>query len=277
MADEEIEKAMLYYMIFENAQYKLTEDDFFNPIHKQIIIAINKIKLEKKEVSMLSVNEKIKNSNELEYMAELSNYIYGTNQETVYQKLKQYTKKRQIAKISEEVRKKIIGIESNQIDKYIEKTINELKKIEMQTENENSFLNQLVQTADLIEKDISKKEDYSLYTGFFDLDDLTDGLHNGELTVIGARPGVGKTTFALQIAEKIASKGKNVVYVSLEMSATQLIQKILARKTRTNSRKIRNGSLTEDEQEKIMCQCAELSKLHLNIITNKIKQWHQSN
>lgn len=79
--------------------------------------------------------------------------------------------------------------------------------------------------------------------------------------------GVGKTTFSLQIADKIASKNKNVAYVSLEMSEEQIIQKILAKRTRINSRKIRNGDLTNDEIEKISLVCGEISGLPMNILT----------
>ena len=99
----------------------------------------------------------------------------------------------------------------------------------------------------------------SLYTGFFDLDDLTDGLHNGELTVIGARPGVGKTTFSLQIAENISRKNKNICFVSLEMSENQLIQKLLSLRTGINSRKIRNGDLSRDQLEQLSIECGAIS------------------
>ena len=153
------------------------------------------------------------------------------------------------------------------IDIFIEKQISILQKIELQTQKEDTFMNQINDALFDIEKNLNKKQDYSLYTGFYDLDSLTDGLHEGELTVVGARPGVGKTTFSLQIAEKIARKGKAVAYVSLEMSSTQLIQKILSRKARVNSRKIRNGELTEDEIDKIACASQDISDMNFTIIT----------
>ena len=84
---------------------------------------------------------------------------------------------------------------------------------------------------------------------------------------MGARPGVGKTTFALQIANKIASKYKNVAYVSLEMSEEQIVQKMLAKKTRINSRKIRNGDLNEKEIESIAIACGEIADLPIRVLT----------
>lgn len=79
--------------------------------------------------------------------------------------------------------------------------------------------------------------------------------------------GVGKTTFALQIADRIASKGKKVAYISLEMSEEQIIQKILAKRTRINSRKIRNGDLTDEEVAKVSVTCNEISQIPISILT----------
>lgn len=78
----------------------------------------------------------------------------------------------------------------------------------------------------------------------------------------------------MQIAQKIAEKGKNIAYISLEMSEEQIIQKILARKTRINSRKIRNGDLTENEITKITIECGKISDLSISILTkaNTIQQ-----
>lgn len=86
--------------------------------------------------------------------------------------------------------------------------------------------------------------------------------------------GVGKTTFALQVANKIAEQNKQVAYVSLEMSAEQIIQKIIAKKARVNSRKIRNGDLKQEEISKIAMTCGEITDLPIKILTkaNTIQQ-----
>ncbi len=274
MFDEEIEKAVLYYIIFEKEQFNVTEKDFINIKNKKIINAINELKLKKEEISILTIRDKIKEkSNELlRYLANLGEYISTTSPETAYKILKEYTKKREIFNLAKQIQSEIQTIDKSDI--YIEKTITRLQKIEYQTEKEEKFLEQVVKTAEEIEKKIVEKKSYDFYTGFFDLDALTDGLHQGELTVIGARPGVGKTTFSLQIAEKLANKNKEVTYVSLEMSEIQIIQKLLSKRTMINSRKIRNGDLTEEEIEKLATACTEVSQLPINILTkaNSIQQ-----
>lgn len=274
MYDEEIEKAILFYMIFQGEQFELTEKDFINTTNQKIIKAINELKLQKEEVSMLTVKNKIdEKSNEiLSYLAFIGDYVSRTSPQTAYKILKEYTKKREIFNLAKQMQMEVRNIEDSDI--FIEKAISELQKIEFQTEKDESFAEQVAKTAEMIETSIRKKKSYDYYTGFFDLDALTDGLHQGELTVIGARPGVGKTTFSLQIAEKIASKNKNVAYVSLEMSEEQIIQKLIAKKTRVNSRKIRNGDLTQEEIEKVGLACGEVSELPINILTkaNTIQQ-----
>ena len=79
--------------------------------------------------------------------------------------------------------------------------------------------------------------------------------------------GVGKTTFALQIAQKIAEKKKKVAIISLEMSDVQLIQKLISKKTGVNSYKMRSGNLVDDDWNKIAEGIGELSSLPIRIIT----------
>ena len=273
MYNEELEKAMLYFIIFEKAEFELTENDFISLINKKIIRAINKLKLSKQEVSMLSVSEQIKDEkNILEYLSELNTYTIGSTAENIYEKIKELTKKRDTFLLTKEIMKDTK--ETENIDLLIEKAISKLQKIEMQTEKQENFVNLIARTTDLIEQNIKKKDDLSYYTGFFELDALTDGLHKGELTIIGARPATGKTTFALQIAERIAGYNKSVMFVSLEMSEEQIIQKILAKKSRVNSRKIRNGDLTEEELDNIYIKCGEISDLPLLLYT-KLKSIQQ--
>lgn len=274
MIDIDIEKTMLYYIIFEQQEFILSEKDFTDKTNQKIIKAINELKAKKEEISILSIKNRMnsKSSMILKYLSNLGEYAYKTNAESVYKMLKENTKRREVLALTKVIQEELKEIED--IDIYIEKIISKLQKIEFQTEKEETFTNLVVRTAELIEKNINKKQNYDLYTGFFDLDALTDGLHEGELTIIGARPAVGKTTFSLQIAERIAERRKNVLYISLEMSEEQIIQKLIAKKARVNSRKIRNGSLENQEIDKIGLACAKISDLSMHILTkiNTIQQ-----
>ena len=79
---------------------------------------------------------------------------------------------------------------------------------------------------------------------------------------------MGKTTLGLQIAEHVASKGVNVGIISLEMSDYQVIQKMLARKTRINSYKMRMSTLEQDDLNKIAIASSEIAELPIHLITN---------
>ena len=188
MYDEEIEKAVLFYLIFGEKEAVLSDVDFLAPVHKKIITAINSLRIKKEEITILTVRNEIdeNSSNVLEYLAGLGNYISNTSFNTAYKLLKKYTKKRQIQELSKKMLMEIPNEEDP--DVFIEKQISELQKIEFQTETDNSFIQQVADTIGEIEKNINVKKNYDLYTGIFDLDDLTDGLHNGELTIVGARP-----------------------------------------------------------------------------------------
>lgn len=267
MQDEEIEKAMLYYLIFENYECELIDADFTTRLNKKIFKAIQNLKQAKEEITMLTVKNKLTDEkNILSYLATLSENIYSTTAESIYKKLIELTKKRQMQKLLNESVAKIKDTENIDID--IEKIIKELNKIEDREVKEENLKEQIINTLDMIEKNMKNKNDYSLYTGMLDLDQLTCGLHNEELTIIGARPGMGKTTFALQIADYIAKKKIPVMFISLEMSEEQIITKLIAKETRINSTKMRLGTLTDQEAVKVYEAGAELEEKSLYITSN---------
>lgn len=100
-------------------------------------------------------------------------------------------------------------------------------------------------------------------TGFKDVDDLFWGWRGGALLILAARPAVGKTSFALNVAVNAAKHGASVALFSLEMSATQLVQRILCSEARVNLSKLRTGSLTDADWAPILSATDSLSKLDL--------------
>ena len=249
MYDEEIEKAILYYMIFENEDFAICEDDFMFDRNKKIAKAILELKKEKQQV--------------LEYLSSLADNIYGSNPEQLYKDLINLTQKRKLFDLAHEMIKKI---ETEDIENYSQEIIKNINTISNRNEKETNLSTQMLDTMEQIENSWKNKNDKTLYTGIIDLDEKTCGLHNQEFTIIGARPGIGKTTLALQIAQKIAET-KDVMFVSLEMSETQLIQKLLANKSYVNTYRMRKGNLDEKDFDKIFKASNEILKLKLNIST----------
>lgn len=267
MSDEELEKAMLYYLIYEQEDYVLDETDFAFERNKRIIKAINELKAEKKEISIISLQSKISANNKqvIEYLTSLSEYVYATTADYIYNQVIELSKKR---KLMELLQKSITELmEAENIDIFMQDKIKQINKIEEINEKEQTFVEQVVETSTEIEKNTLQKPDYTLYTGITDLDKMICGLHKQELTIIGARPGVGKTTLALQIAEHIAERGTETAIISLEMSDTQVIQKLISRRARINSYKMRMGTLETKELEQIGVVSAEIAELPIHLIT----------
>lgn len=263
MYDEEVEKAVLYYIIFQNADYQIDESDFVNGRNIRIAKAIIQLRKEKKEISMLNVQSLIKaNQKEvLQYIAKLGDNIYGANEDNTYMKLIRLSEKRKLFNL---LQKAIGEIQDEEADIYSQKLIKQLNEITQREEKEKTFTEKIAEATIDLEKKYNNQSDYSLYTGLYDLDDMTCGLHNQELTIIGARPGVGKTTLALQVAENIAKKDKNVLFISLEMSDNQLIQKMIAREGNVKSYRMRRGTLEDKDWEKIANTVGKLSELKFN-------------
>lgn len=102
-------------------------------------------------------------------------------------------------------------------------------------------------------------------TGFRDVDIILGGLINGGMHVLAARPGMGKTTFALNIAENVAAKVGPVLFVSLEMSDKEIMSKRIAREAGIDSRKVLAESLDYEEQQRHAAALERLAARPLNI------------
>jgi replicative DNA helicase len=103
-------------------------------------------------------------------------------------------------------------------------------------------------------------------TGFTELDRMTNGLHAAEMIVIAARPSMGKTALAMNIAEHVAISGKLPVAVfSLEMSSQQLVQRLLCSRARVNLQKVREGFLAERDFPSLTSAASKLAEAQIFI------------
>jgi replicative DNA helicase len=102
-------------------------------------------------------------------------------------------------------------------------------------------------------------------TGWADLDKVLAGLHRGDLIVLAARPSVGKTALALNLAVNAALEGVAVGVFSLEMSAEQLVMRILSSESRVDGQKLRTGRLSDSDWEPIMKAIGRLDTCDLRV------------
>jgi len=125
----------------------------------------------------------------------------------------------------------------------------------------------LQESLDRIDARMDQQHAYGgLETGFDDFDHLTGGLQNSELIILAARPSMGKTALAMNIAEHAALQVRaTVLFVSLEMSAIELGDRLLCSVAEVNSHRLRNGTITADERRKLVQTAAEVSQAPLYI------------
>jgi len=130
-----------------------------------------------------------------------------------------------------------------------------------------SMKEQVMSTLESIEKLFENKGAITgVSTGFRDLDKLTSGLHSSEMIVIAARPSMGKTALAMNIAEHAAIEVKLPVAIfSLEMSAQQLVQRMLCSRARVNLAKTRDGFLGEADFPKLTHAASKLAEAKIFI------------
>src|SRR6266545_2409702 len=130
-----------------------------------------------------------------------------------------------------------------------------------------SMKEQVMSTLESIEKLFENKGAITgVSTGFRDLDRLTSGLHSSEMIVIAARPSMGKTALAMNIAEHAAIQLKLPVAIfSLEMSAQQLVQRMLCSRSRVNLAKTRDGFLAEADFPKLTNAASKLAEAKIFI------------
>jgi replicative DNA helicase len=148
----------------------------------------------------------------------------------------------------------------------VEQHINKIARERFQTKA-LSMKDQVMEAIESIEKLYERRGSITgLPTGFSELDKMTDGLHGAEMFVIAARPSMGKTALALNIAEHVAVDHKKPVAVfSLEMSSQQLVQRLLCSRARVNLQRVRDGFLSERDFPNLTAAASKLAESRIFI------------
>ena len=248
--DIRIESEILGSFIVDNSTHeyidKLQSDDFLKEEHSKIFKTIQSLYRTRKEINYFTIQEKSKIP--LSYLTELTNILATTaNIETNVEILKNKSNRRKLIQKANKIKEMALDTELD-IDTVKNNAMREIDEIESITDDEIVTLRQaMLETTAELDKRYSNKDDLSYYTGIKKLDNATAGLHKEELTTIGARPGVGKTIIGMQIGLNIALNKRKVMYTSLEMSTTQLCERIISANANVDSLRLRKGDIKEDE------------------------------
>ncbi|MGL5245400.1 MAG: DnaB-like helicase C-terminal domain-containing protein, partial [Sarcina sp.] len=253
----------------------LKVEDFYRDAHKVIFQSIIEMFQKDEPIDELTLLEHLKATDRLEksggitYVTEISSSVLTTANIKSYIKIvSEKAMLRRLIKSSTEI---IESCYNNQddVDKVIdgaEKKVFDLaqKKTTSDFEPLSAVLERGFEQIEALFN--NKGEITGVGSGFKDLDEKTSGFQSGDMVLIAARPSMGKTTFALNIAEHAALReGKSVVIFSLEMSKEQLAYKLLCSEANVDMLSLRTGNLEDKDWENIARAAGPLSAAKIYI------------
>lgn len=259
----------------QKAGESLTQESFYNDKNGKIFSAMINLMEEKTPIDLTTVTSYLKNHNQLtevggvEYLTEILNFVpTASNIDYYIQNVEESALLRRLILTAEEIAED--GYKTDQtvndiLDSSEKKILNIVKN--RKASEFRSIKDVLIKTqSDLERLSESKGEITGLSTGWYDFDKLTTGLHPNEFIIIAARPAMGKTAFALNLATHIAmTQSKSVALFNLEMSAEQLATRILSSLGQLEGFKLRTGNLMNNDWKRINEAVSQLSTTNLVI------------
>ena len=273
--DEDAEQAVLGSMLTDNdavmaAVEVLKEDAFYREDNKIIYQAILNLYSKSEPIDIITLKDELESMGKFEqvggfeYLASLPDKVPTTANVQKYIKIvEEKSVLRNLIKTANE----IIELGYNPTEDVEDIMDGAEKKIFdiMQSKNTKSYTpikDVLVESFTNLEKLYNQKQRVTgVPTQFYDLDDKTAGLHGSELILVAARPAMGKTAFALNIATNAALRANVPVAIfSLEMSKDQLVNRMLCSEAMVDSNKVRTGKLDEEDWTKLAEAIGPLSE-----------------
>jgi replicative DNA helicase len=240
----------------------LKEEDFYAPAHRELFSAMRTLHLSGSPVDLVTADSELSRRGTLEgiggtaYLIEVSQYVPTTANVKAY-----------IGIVSEKstLRKLISASQQISAESYSQQDpvpdiLNHAEKAIFDIVMRRASGEALVRVDEILTLTYEKIEELArlkgqingVPTGFYDLDNLLTGMHPGEFVLIGARPSMGKTSLAMNIAQHAClNKGKTTAVFSLEMPREQIVMRMLCSEARINLQKVRSGTLKDEDWMKL--------------------------
>lgn len=250
-------------------------NDFYRRSHQLIFQVMIDLNEKNEEIDVITVANLLETSGQLEdvggtpYLAELANVVPTAANVEYYAKIvEERSLLRRLIQASTDIISDTYE-EADEVASLLDQAEQKILEVS-ERKNRSGFikisdvLRDSMEEIDQLYK--NDEEITGISSGYRALDLMTAGLHEDELIILAARPGVGKTAFALNIAQNIGtSTDENVAIFSLEMGATQLVNRMLCAEGTINANHLRTGKLTEEEFEKLFVAMGSLSKANIFI------------
>jgi len=279
----EAESSVLGGLLLDNSAWDrmgdlLVDGDFYRHEHQLIYAAIGSLINASKPADVITVFEQLQNQGHAEaagglaYLNSLAQYVPSASNIRRYAEIvRERSILRKLVSASDEIATAAFNPKGRAVDKILDEAEQKIFNIG----EEGSRMKQGFQSMDSLVVDLldrvqemadNPNDITGVPTGFHDLDKMTSGLQPGDLVVLAARPSMGKTAFAINIAEHVAlNEGLPVAVFSMEMGAAQLAVRVVGSIGRVDQGHLRTGKLTDEEWPRLTEAIERLRTVSLHI------------
>ncbi|WP_163340223.1 replicative DNA helicase [Desulfopila sp. IMCC35008] len=272
--DGDAEKAVLASMVTKPSSVpdileNLSEVDFYMPHHRKYFTAAKDLFKQGVSVDIVSLVDHIRRTGSLDQGD--TTRIAGLSDGSVIPSrshagiVKRYSRSRAFLKSIDDAKADLqAGLDIDNV----------IQGFSTAFDTQNATSSKITAVSELAETSLQQIDDRAangggmagISTGYVDIDNLLSGLVPTNLIILAARPSMGKTTLALNIAENLARARKTVAFFSLEMSKGELMEKLISRISRAPLSRIRNGTFSSDERLKIGKAVKDIKTLPLHLL-----------
>ena len=279
----EAESSVLGGLLLDNTAWDrmgdlLTDNDFYRHEHKLIFAAISALINNSKPADVITVYEQLQNQGKAEgmgglgYLNSLAQYVPSASNIRRYAEIvRERSILRKLVTASDEIATNAFNPQGRPVERILDEAEQKIFNIG----EEGSRMKQGFQSMDTLVVDLMDRvqemadnpnDITGVPTGFYDLDRMTSGLQAGDLVVLASRPSMGKTAFAINIAEHVAlNEGLPVAVFSMEMGAAQLAVRVVGSIGRIDQGHLRTGKLTDEEWPRLTDAIERLRTVSLHI------------
>lgn len=273
--DDEAEKSVLGAILIDSSAINLVAEflkaeHFYQPEHQQIYLAMLTLFEKQQPIDVVTMQDELKSEGTLKkiggksYLSDLINTVPTSAYVEHYGRIvKDHYTKRKLIELSSRLVEKSFAEKSD-----VRKLLDEAE-VEIFSLSQQHLHQDFVELKEVLAESFERLEEFvkkgshlrGLPTGFTDIDNKLAGMQNSNLLVLAARPGIGKTTLALNIALHVATREKKPVgFFSLEMSKEELVDRLLVGQADIDAWRLKTGKLSDDDYKKLTEAMGELSE-----------------
>ena len=275
----EAEQSLLGGLLLDNHAFDkiadlVTAEDFYRDDHRRIFRHVSRLIEAGKPADMVTVGESVESSEDKDktggnaYLGSLAqNTPSALNIRRYAELVRERSVQRRLIQVATEIAETALGPSGKDVGQLLDEAESRILEVgEKGQRGTQGFeeiqpvLARVFERIDHLYHQENKSDVTGLPTGFADLDEKTAGLQQGDLIIVAGRPSMGKTAFALNVAEHVAlDQGVPVAIFSMEMGATQLAMRLLGSIARVDQHKMRTGRLSDEEWSRLS---TAMGKLH---------------